>query len=73
MVPINVATIALAVTLILNLGALIWGAARMATLLESVREAVDRLASAVAKLEKRVGMLEQRTAVLEERTQRVVP
>lgn len=72
MVPINVATIGLAITLVANLAVLVWGAARMATLLQSVREAVDRLTAAVGKLEKRVGILEARTAVLEDRTSRVV-
>lgn len=54
--------------LLLNIGALVWGASRLATNLEHVARALDKLTKVVDSIDKRVYDHETRLTVIEKAT-----
>lgn len=64
------AFVGLIVTLLINLGGLIWGAAKISTAVVHLDGVTQTLESAVSKLRDAVAVLDKRITVLEDRVER---
>jgi Sec-independent protein translocase protein TatA len=64
-IPVIIGLIGLGITLLTNIGALVWGASRMASTLAVLTSSVQELKEAVGELEKFLNNLNKRVSILE--------
>lgn len=67
--PVSVTMVVGTITLIVNLSALVWGAARISAAVDQLRDTTSRLSTATEHLQESTAGLDGRVRVLEDRSQ----